>query len=275
MKNDYCVYGHYLASNDTLFYVGKGRRGREKSKARSKIWKEFTSDKEWYVKIFKQGLTNKEATQLESEYIALYKQQLINVTVLRKDRLPLSEVALNFEINESFPTGLAWKNSNGSNTPKARRKAGDIAGTVKYLKSGKPKSCEVFYKGFCYLTHRVIWFLTYNEDPGEYVIDHIDGNPLNNRISNLRKITYEMNSRNRSKQSNNTSGVSGVYLSNNGYGQAYYTAKITVNDKSRVKYFPIAKYGTDEALRLAIEWRKQKLQELNQQGAGYTDRHGT
>ena len=275
MKNDYCVYGHYLTSDDTLFYVGKGRRGREKSISRSKAWKEFTSDKDWYVKIFKSNLTNQEAIELETEYVELYKQQLVNVTVPRKDRLTLVEIASNFEINEESITGIVWKNSNGARNPNMHRKAGDVAGTAKYSKSGKPLSCEVGCKGFRYSTHRVVWFLMYNEDPGEYVIDHIDGNPLNNRASNLRKINFEGNSRNRSKQSNNTSGVSGVYLFNNGYGQTYYTAKITKDDKSQVKYFPIAKYGKDEALRLAIAWRQQKLQELNQQGAGYTDRHGT
>jgi hypothetical protein len=41
-------------------------------------------------------------------------------------------------------------------------------------------------------------------------VDHIDHNPRNNNITNLRWATIEENNRNRSKQINNTTGVPGV-----------------------------------------------------------------
>lgn len=45
----------------------------------------------------------------------------------------------------------------------------------------------------------------------ELYIDHIDGNPLNNKISNLRKCSNADNLKNRVKiPSNNTSGIIGV-----------------------------------------------------------------
>ena len=43
-----------------------------------------------------------------------------------------------------------------------------------------------------------------------YVVDHIDGNPLNNRLSNLRICKQSENVRNKAFMSNNTSGFLGV-----------------------------------------------------------------
>ena len=63
--------------------------------------------------------------------------------------------------------------------------------------------------GKLYLAHRIIWLLCHNEWP-HYLIDHIDGNRLNNSIGNLRVVSYEESSRNVGKRSDNTSGVTGV-----------------------------------------------------------------
>ena len=43
----------------------------------------------------------------------------------------------------------------------------------------------------CYLYHRAVWLYTYGEPPKE--IDHIDGDPTNNRVSNLRAVTPHEN----------------------------------------------------------------------------------
>lgn len=53
--------------------------------------------------------------------------------------------------------------------------------------------------------HRMIM----SEPPG-MVIDHIDGNKLDNRKENLRICTQQQNGWNRGKPSNNTSGFKGV-----------------------------------------------------------------
>jgi hypothetical protein len=62
----------------------------------------------------------------------------------------------------------------------------------------------------CY-AHRVAWALHHGVWPsGE--IDHIDGDRLNNRISNLRDVPKTTNAKNKGKSSKNTSGYNGVYF---------------------------------------------------------------
>lgn len=60
--------------------------------------------------------------------------------------------------------------------------------------------------------HRVVM----NAKKGEE-IDHINGNTLDNRKGNLRKVTRSQNEWNRKKQSNNTSGYKGVIFSRDRY----------------------------------------------------------
>lgn len=75
------------------------------------------------------------------------------------------------------------------------------------------------------LAHRVIFKMMTGEEPLE--IDHIDGNPSNNRWSNLRAADRHENGRNRSRSRNNRSGVTGV----SPCGDRWY-ASIKVNGRS-------------------------------------------
>ena len=103
--------------------------------------------------------------------------------------MELFKSRLNYDPN----TGLfTWKRS------------GNVAGTVR--KDGYVQLCV----GRNYeLAHRVAWYIVNGEVPK--MIDHINGIPGDNRITNLRNVGMYENGRNRQYlNSNNSSGVDGV-----------------------------------------------------------------
>jgi len=57
--------------------------------------------------------------------------------------------------------------------------------------------------------HRLAWLFQYGEEPDGF-IDHINGVRDDNRISNLRVVTKQENSKNAKRPCNNSSGVCGV-----------------------------------------------------------------
>lgn len=48
------------------------------------------------------------------------------------------------------------------------------------------------------------------KDPSDLLVDHIDGDPHNNRLANLRLATSRQNQCNQKTRSDNTSGLKGV-----------------------------------------------------------------
>ena len=72
-----------------------------------------------------------------------------------------------------------------------RTKVGSPAGSV--YPCGRR---YISHKHRGYLAHRIAWKIYYGEEPPA-LIDHIDQDPLNNRISNLRKATRSLNAMNK------------------------------------------------------------------------------
>jgi hypothetical protein len=61
------------------------------------------------------------------------------------------------------------------------------------------------------LVHRLIAIAFIPNPESKEMVDHIDGNPINNSLENLRWATACENQHNRKISSNNTSSVKGVY----------------------------------------------------------------
>jgi hypothetical protein len=111
--------------------------------------------------------------------------------------------------------------------------------------------------GKSYRAHRVIWKM-HNKEWPEGEIDHLDGNRLNNCLWNLRVVSRSGNARNRSLQSNNNSGFSGVSHTKNG------TWRASINGGPLKLHL-----GTFETFEEAVQCRKEA--EIKY---GYHENHG-
>lgn len=68
---------------------------------------------------------------------------------------------------------------------------------------------RVRIEGKRFFIHRLAWLYSTGEWPRDQ-IDHIDGNPINNRLSNLRQATSAQNGANSKRRIHNKSGYKGV-----------------------------------------------------------------
>jgi hypothetical protein len=80
--------------------------------------------------------------------------------------------------------------------------------------AGGPQTTHGYWRigvdGRRYPAHRLAWLYVTGNWP-QYGIDHIDGNRLNNKFSNLRDATAKTNNQNQRKpRSDNTTGFLGV-----------------------------------------------------------------
>lgn len=99
-----------------------------------------------------------------------------------------------------------------------------------------------------YKLHRLAWLYVYGEWPVGH-IDHINGIPSDNRISNLRICTDTQNIHNRKIPKHNKSGYKGVHLL-----KGRYYARIGVN----YKQVALGGYATaEEASAVYVDYAKK------------------
>ena len=136
---------------------------------------------------------------------------------------------------------LTWKHSRGGQV------------------SGSPAGCitEDGYRRVTtgrrsYLVHRLIWMLVYGAWPTN-TIDHINGDKLDNRITNLRDVTRKTNKENmRKPRKDNTVGVLGVHWHK-------YMKKFQASIRTNGERIHLGTYNTSEEAHQAYLIAKRQL----------------
>jgi hypothetical protein len=104
--------------------------------------------------------------------------------------------------------------------------------------------------------HRLVWLWVYGEGP-KHEIDHINGNPSDNRIENLRDVTRSVNGENqRTAMVDSRSGILGATWVES--RQRYHVAI-----KAKGKHYFIGSFKDQDQAREAYVTAKRKLHEGN------------
>ena len=128
-------------------------------------------------------------------------------------------------------------------------KIGDVFGYM--TKSGSNRYIRCVLRGKSYYLHKLIW-LYHHSNPFNSIVDHINGDTLDNRIENLRLASAIDNSRNRKLHKNNTSGYVGVTYRKR---DNKWVAQISIDSKM----IHLGKYDTPE-MASDVYIKRAKLQ---------------
>ena len=93
---------------------------------------------------------------------------------------------------------------------------------------GRSGYCDVMINQRSYLLHRLAWLYMVGSLPTT-PLDHIDGNPKNNKWLNLRACSWHENSCNQGLRKDSKTGFKGVRMYSNGR----YAASISANHKRK------------------------------------------
>lgn len=133
---------------------------------------------------------------------------------------PLADLQSIYQIDPKSPSGLS--------RIKATRGRNGAIGPV--ISLGSDGYYRMKFDGQFYRTHRVIYFIHTGIEPAELVVDHIDGNRLNNNVENLRACTFQENLWNAKGRPKRSGLPKGIEKLPNGW----YRVQVSVNAKPHI-----------------------------------------
>jgi hypothetical protein len=110
---------------------------------------------------------------------------------------------------------------------------------------------QIMVDGKLYMAHRLAWLYVYGEHPID-LVDHINRNPDDNRICNLRLATSSQNQQNTKTRKDNLCGQKGVSFLTK---EARWRARISKNGKT-------IHLGRFKSFEAAINARKMAEDEI-------------
>ena len=253
----FCVYLHKNASGRVL-YVGEGTLDRAYSKSRKDqpTWQSIFGDNSPVVEIVAKDLTKRQAEDLETQVRKFYQDSIINDPYANKrvKDINFGYISQFVYYDESSPTCLRWKIDRNNNV-----KAGNIAGHL----SSRKKYISVEINEESYLIHRIVWVLMNGSLSTSDVVDHIDGNSTNNRVSNLRITDHSGNSHNRIIDIPESGYRNIRSVHNKGIISTFIVRWTTLDNPKRLcKSFSCSKFGNaDNALKEAYLFRDSLIQQ--------------
>lgn len=274
MRADYVVYIH-KCKDGLVRYVGSGTRTRANltcaNSNRGKKYKEFvTKSGNLLPEIVAENLTKQESLELEREvYYRYLGEYLLNARIPCSIKKEISREILSdlFNYDEAAPSCLTWK-TNRHGRVKIGQTAGNVDGGY----------WRVMIQGKIYYVHRIVMALHGVVLEENDVVDHINGNRSDNRLTNLRVVDHKTNSRNKKKYRRLDDYGTGVSLDKKSNSFHAYVRNPDIKTKSGqsklvTKIFSIKELGYDVALKMAKEARNDMLKELMEKGIEYSKSH--
>jgi hypothetical protein len=148
---------------------------------------------------------------------------LFNQPPIKPDKNSITQELVKslFDYKEGF---LYWKVNRGTH-----QCAGKICATIAYVSKRKEPRYIVRVNDKQYYAARIIFLWHKGYLPT--LVDHEDGNQLNNKIDNLRAATYEQNAYNRKKQTKITASIYIGLVNHKHRGKSEWRAYLKCKDR--------------------------------------------
>ncbi len=176
-----------------------------------------------------------------------------------KDLPPLEILHDCFELDGDCPSGLRWKTRSAQFFISP-----DHCKAINKQYEGRPAGTKTSVGYYVvrvmrkiYLSHRIVYALkNHTVDLRGLIIDHIDRNKGNNRVENLRLVTFSENVTNLDREtkaisSKNTSGTTNIYFNNL---KRRWVVKFYLKGVQKRKSF--------KSFEEAANWQKEELPNL-------------